>query len=147
MTNPVIRQPDIEAWVWANIRHLPGTTSFCFAQTRRWPGWVVAAHVQVDSRAPRKQAARDAAEEARIVIEGLTGADWPDGVVSHVIVAEGPQWEPDEDGSPRYFARYELRAHPRRGVIRAPAMGADDRRPAARDPLPAGRASGKDTVS
>lgn len=143
--NPVIRQPDVEAHVWASVRHLPGVTSFLYQQTRLWPGWVVAAQLQVDARAPRKQRARDLAEDARVIIEALPAAPWDGGVVSHVIVREGPQWEPDDDGGPRYYARYELRVHPSRDAIPAPLVGGDSGRAAAPDPLPAdGRASRKE---
>ena len=85
-----IVQPDLEAWVWANVRHLPGVTAFTYAVVTPWPPWVVAYSVQVDARATTKQAARDLAEQVRQIITAL----------------------PDPDAAPRYVARYEIRAHP-----------------------------------
>jgi hypothetical protein len=38
---PVIVQPDIEAWVWANLGALAhGLTSFADAANQVWPGWI-----------------------------------------------------------------------------------------------------------
>lgn len=113
---PVFAQPDLEAWVWANIGHLPGVTSFAYAATQLWPGWIVAHFVQADARSVTKQAARDAAEQARQIICSLPDVPWPGGCVSYVQPVEGPFWLPDEDGAPRYCARYEIRVHPRRGA-------------------------------
>jgi hypothetical protein len=118
---PVIVQPDLEAWVWANVRELGGMTSFSFAAAQSWPGWIYAHFVQVDARAARKQAARDLAERARQIICALPDVPWPDGTVCYVQPVEGPAWLPDDDGSPRYMARYEIRVHPRRSAAPAPA--------------------------
>jgi hypothetical protein len=116
MTAATLPQPDIEAHVWAQIGR-PGVTSFCYAVTRDWAGWLVASFIQVDARARTKQAARDLAESVRQVIAGLPGTDWPEGVVSYVQAIEGPFWLPDpEDGAPRYCARYEIRTHPARSA-------------------------------
>ena len=118
MTAPppvIVAQPDVEAWVWAQIRHIPGVTSFCYAAFMGWPPWLVAYSIQADARAKTKQAARDRAELVRQIITGLGSVPWPDGVVSYVQGIEGPFWLPDEDGGPRYVARYEIRAHPAPG--------------------------------
>jgi hypothetical protein len=121
-TAPVIVQPDLEAWVWANIRALGDVTSFAYAANQLWPGWVYVHYVQIDARHNRKQAARDLAERVRQVICGLPDVPWPDGTVCYVQPVEGPAWLPDDDGSPRYMARYEIRVHPRRGAaLAAPA--------------------------
>jgi hypothetical protein len=112
-TPPVIVQPDLEAWVWANIRGLsPGITSFAYAANQVFPGWVYAHFIQVDARAKRKDAARALAEQARQVIYALADTPWPDGAVSYVEPVEGPMWVPDDDGLPRYVTRYEFRVHP-----------------------------------
>lgn len=123
MSAPVVVQPDLEAFVWENIGHLHGLTSFVYAASQVWPGWIFAHFVQVDARARRKQAARDLAEQARQIMCALPARDWPDGVISYVQPVEGPSWLPDDDGLPRYTARYELRVHPRRvpGVVIEPA--------------------------
>jgi hypothetical protein len=111
-----IVQPDLEAWVWAQIKDLPGVTSFCYAVTHPmgYLPWLVAYSVQIDARAKGKQAARDLAEQVRQIMTGLPDVPWPDGVVSTADVIEGPFWLPDPnpDGGPRYVARYEVRAHP-----------------------------------
>ena len=106
-----IVQPDVEAWVWANVGG-PGITSFCYAVVNAWPNWNVAYSLQVDARAKTKQEARDLAEQVRQKMAGLPDVAWPDGWVSYVQPVEGPFWLPDPDGGPRYVARYEVRAHP-----------------------------------
>ena len=121
MTAPVIVQPDLEALVWEQIRGLGGMTSFAYAAIQLWPGWVYAHFVQVDARAPKKAAARDLAERARQIICALPDAPWPQGCVCYVQPVEGPAWLPDDDGSPRYMARYEIRVHPRRDALAVPA--------------------------
>jgi hypothetical protein len=113
-TPAVIAHPDIEAWVWASLRGLGGVTMWCYAAERMWPNWLVAYSLQVDARAGTKQAARDRAERARQIMEWLPNLAWADGVLSYSQPVEGPFWLPDDDGQPRYVARYELRAHPGR---------------------------------
>jgi hypothetical protein len=112
---PVIAQPDLEAWVWANVRAVPGVTSFTYAaQQLDSRGWMMAHSVQVDARLNRKAAARASAERVRQIMTGLADVPWPDGVISYVQPIEGPFWLPDPDGRPRYCARYEVRVHPPR---------------------------------
>jgi hypothetical protein len=111
---PVIVQPDLEAHVYDALKELPGVDSFAYAATPSWPGWIMAHFVQVDARAKRKAAARDLAEQARQVIAALPDRPWAEGDVCYVQGVEGPFWLPDDDGSPRYVARYEVRVHPRR---------------------------------
>lgn len=113
---PVIVQPDLEAWVWANVNTLPGVTSFCYAAVHSFPPWVAAYSIQIDARAASKRAARDLAEQARQLICALPGTPWPEGTVSYVQPLEGPFWLADPDGGPRYCARYEIRAHPLRSA-------------------------------
>lgn len=116
---PVIVQPDAEAWVWLNLRHIPGVTCFQYAAGQLDPPWVYSVSVQVDARAPRrmsggKAAARSRAETARQVICALPDQEWPGGVLAAVTAVDGPFWLPDDDGTARYCARYDLRVHPRR---------------------------------
>lgn len=121
MTAPVVVQPDAEAWVWANIKHLPGLSSFAYAAVQQDPaGWIMAHFVQVDARAKGKAAARDVAEQVRQLLAALPAVPWPEGTVCYCQPIEGPFWFPDDDGAPRYVARYEIRVHPRRGVPAAP---------------------------
>jgi hypothetical protein len=120
---PVIVQPDAEAWVIASLEHLSGVTAFAYAAAQLdRAGWLMAHFVQVDARAGRKKAARDLAEQARQVVVSLAGLPWPEGCVSYVQPVEGPAWLADDDGSPRYLARYEIRVHPHRSA--APARAA-----------------------
>lgn len=112
MTYPTVVMPDVEAWVWDNIGQLPGVTSFMYAAVHGWPHWLVAYSVQIDARAKTKQAASNVAEQVRQIICALPGVAWPEGVVSYCQPVEGPFWNPDPDGGPRYCARYEIRAHP-----------------------------------
>ena len=115
MTAPVVVQPDIEAHVWAQLKHLPGITSFTYAATQLdRAGWIMAHFVQVDARLKRRGPARASAEAARQIMTGLGDVPWADGCVCYVQPVEGPFWLPDEDGWPRYTARYEVRVHPPR---------------------------------
>ena len=75
---------------------------------------MIAHYVQIDARAKRRAPARDAAERARRIVLGLPSVAWPEGVICMVAVVEAPFFLPDDDGLPRYAARYEIRAHPRR---------------------------------
>jgi|HubBroStandDraft_3_1064219.scaffolds.fasta_scaffold00503_6 hypothetical protein len=122
---PVIVQPDLEAWVWAQIRELRALgelTSFSYAATQQWPGWIMAHFIQIDARHNRKEGARALAETVRQIVVALPDVDWPEGTVCYVQPVEGPFWLPDDDGRPRYTARYEIRVHPRRSAaLVAPA--------------------------
>jgi hypothetical protein len=121
MSVPVIVQPDLEAWVWANVSDLPGVNSFGYAATQMWPGWVYAHFIQLDARSKRKEAARATAEVLRQRMCALPDVPWDAGVVCYVQPVEGPFWLPDDDGLPRYTARYEIRVHPLRdsGAVQA----------------------------
>jgi hypothetical protein len=121
MTMPLIEQPDLEAHVWAQLAPLKGVTSFAYAATQLdRAGWVMAHFVQADARHADKARARDLAERVRQIIVGLADVPWPLGCVCYVQPTEGPFWLPDDDGSPRYVARYEIRVHPpRRATVPA----------------------------
>ncbi len=133
MTAPVIVQPDVEAFVWAQLKDLPGVTTFGYAATQYWPGWVYAHFIQVDARSQRKDAARQVAEVVRQRMCALADATWDAGCVCYVQPVEGPFWLPDDDGLPRYTARYEVRVHPLRtsGAVQASPLAHPTRRKAA----------------
>jgi hypothetical protein len=137
MAAPVIVQPDLEAWVWAQIGDLAGVTSFAYAAVQIWPGWIMAHSVQADARASRKTAARDQAEIVRQRICALPDVPWAEGTVCYAQPVDGPFWLPDEDGGPRYVARYEIRVHPRRdsGTIPPAARAAHPARRKAASPV------------
>lgn len=108
-------QPDIEAFAWAQLRHLPGVTSFCVAAVPMpLVPWQVAYTIQVSARAKTKAGAWDRAEQARRIVWGLASVPWPEGDVTYVQVTEGPMWSPDDDGAPHYVIRAEVRVHPSR---------------------------------
>lgn len=110
---PVIAQPDLEAFVWQQVRVIPGTTSFTYAVVHNdHLPWVVAYSIQVDSRATTKEAAKDRSELVRQIMWGLPQVPWAEGVVCYMQAIEGPFWMPDPDGGPRYCARYDVRCHP-----------------------------------
>jgi hypothetical protein len=122
MSFPRIEQPDLEAWVWATVRDMGDVTSFAYAATQLDPaGWLYAHFIQIDARHNRKQRASDLAERIRQRIVALPGVPWPDGAICYCQPVEGPFWLPDEDGTPRYTARYEIRVHPLRSAAPAPA--------------------------
>lgn len=117
MNAPAVAQPDAEAWVWANIKHLPGVSSFAYTAVQQdRAGWVMAHFLQVDARAKAKAAARTLAEQVRQLLVALPDVPWAEGTVCYLQPIEGPFWFPDDDGAPRYLARYEIRVHPRRGA-------------------------------
>jgi hypothetical protein len=129
---PVIAQPDLEAWVWANLQQLSGVTSFVYAALGMWPDWVFAYSLQVDARAARKDAARALAETVRQLLAGLPAVAWAEGVICYAQITEGPFWLPDPDGAPRYTQRWEIRVHPPRANWQAaatPPAGAGSGRP------------------
>ena len=112
---PLITQPDLEAWVWAQVKALGGVTSWAYAATQQDPaGWIMAHFVQLDTRGKAKAQARTLAERVRQIMVGLPDVPWAEGCVAYCQPIEGPFWLPDPDGGPRYVARYEVRVHPPR---------------------------------
>jgi len=106
-------QPDLEAFVWRQLEHLAGVTCFSVAAVPMpLVPWQVAHTIQIDARAKPKASAWDRAEEARRIVWALPEVPWPQGVISYVQVEEGPFWAPDDDGSPRYVMRAQIRVHP-----------------------------------
>jgi hypothetical protein len=132
-TATVPAQPDLEEHVWRQIQHIPGVTAWCYAAFMGWPPWLVAYSIQADARAKTKQAARDRAEQVRQIILGLGDALWPEGVVSFAQCIDAPFWLPDDEGGPRYVARYEIRAHPVPGGPAGPMPAARAARPTGRN--------------
>lgn len=119
---PVPVHPDIEAFVWAQIKRIPGVQSWLYASVYEWPGWQYRHSLQVDVRSQRRRVARDRAEEVRLIICALSDVDWPEGVVTYCQPTEGPFYDPDDDGTPRFVARYEVRVHPRASFDTGPPV-------------------------
>lgn len=124
--HPVYVQPDVEAFVWAQLSILHGVTSWTAGMLTDYPAWQIRHNIQVDSRSSNKKRARDRAFDAHYLMLGLPSLAWADGVITYVQATSGPQWMPDDDGAPRYTATYEVRAHPRAPV--APAVEPTRRR-------------------
>lgn len=105
--------PDVEANLWAAIGgDGSGLRLWTVDVQETTHGWVTRHTIQVDARASGKKAAHDRAWDARAAILALPGALWDDGVVLDAAVVTGPSWLPDENGAPRYVARYELAVRP-----------------------------------
>lgn len=109
----IVDQPDLEAWVWQNIKHHRGVTSFAYSALQDVAGYQWEHAIQVDVRGPQKKATRDEAELVRKELLGLADLDWPDGQITYAQVTVGPFWNPDvNDGAPRYTMRIDFRVHP-----------------------------------
>ena len=118
MSTPVIVQPDLEAWVWSNLKSYPGVTSFAYTSLQDVAGWQWQWSLQVDIRGPRKKATADAAELVRQELLSLPDVYWPDGFITYAQITEGPFWNPDvTDGAPRYTIRIDYRVHPVRNRL------------------------------
>jgi hypothetical protein len=113
---PVIAQPDLEAWVWANLKGHQGVTSFAYtSRDDGVKGWQWLWAIQVDVRGPQKKATADKAELVRQELMSLPDVYWSDGFITYAQIVEGPLWNPDiNDGAPRYTIRIEYRVHPTR---------------------------------
>jgi hypothetical protein len=113
-------QPDLEAHVWSQFAaDRAGITLWTYATTTDWPGWQLRYGIELHTRARSKSAARDRAEAARQLMNKLPAVPWTDGVITYVTTTDGPFWLPDDDGCPRYVARYEVRCHPSRLAVGA----------------------------
>jgi hypothetical protein len=106
---------DVEAHLWALLKSLGGITVFTYDVQTSAYHWRQVHSVQVDTRAGSKKAAFDGAWAAGKLVLSLPPARWQDGVVSDAAVVSGPSWLPDENGAPRYTARYGLTVHPPNG--------------------------------
>ena len=104
MTN-LTPPPDIEAWVYSNLKSLGGITVFAYDSAPGQHYINEDTGLQVDCRASSKARARDRAYDARSRLLALVGAPWDAGIVQGVTVDTGPSWLPDEDGAPRYTLR------------------------------------------
>jgi hypothetical protein len=122
--DPVHMMPrgDIERWVQVCLAPLGGIQVWAYAvidYTQN--GYIAGASIQVDVRASSKSASFTRADAARRVVMALPTRRWDEGVISRTEVIDGPFWLPDQDGRPRYVARYLLVFHPRRAA-RPPAV-------------------------
>ena len=117
----VAEQPDIEAWVWANVKDVgpaKAITTWLAASELEHPPWQSRHVITVDCRASTKALARKYAYEALQRVYALADLHWPDGVITYVQAVAAPFWAPYDTGLPRYTAQYELRCHPVAGLVR-----------------------------
>lgn len=80
----------------------------------RYPGWVAAPRLQIDSWADTKKKARDAADAAVAAVFDLPGIR-SGAVITDAGVDAGPQWLPDATlpvARPRYVFTALLTSHP-----------------------------------
>ena len=104
--------PDVEAHLTGLIEGagVTGCRVFTVDVTALWPEWVTSHVVQVDARASDKQKAHDKAWEVARLVMASTAIEG--GTITNVGIASGPSWIPDENGAPRYVARYIFTVHP-----------------------------------
>jgi hypothetical protein len=115
MRAPTIAQPDLEAWVWANIKGFDGVTSFAYTSLEDVRGWQWIWGIQVDVRGKQKASTSRTMELVRQELLTLPDVYWSEGMITYAQITEGPFWNPDvNDGAPRYTLRIEYRAHPAR---------------------------------
>lgn len=113
-----VSQPDLEAWVWENLKHNQGINSWAYTAFEEVGGYQWYWGIQVDVRGPRKKATADLAEAVRLELMKLPDVDWPEGQITYAQITEGPIWLPDaNDGAPRYTLRIDFRCHPRNSVL------------------------------
>lgn len=118
-------RPDAEAIVWAAIRQLGGMSSWAFAAADESTpqAWLSTVSIQVDARAKSKEAAYHRADQARQIILRLPWSSWPGAIITTAAITDGPYWLPDDDGAPRYVARYEIQVHPASSALPANSHG------------------------
>lgn len=106
-------RPDIERHVWLAIRALGNVITWNYGDSEVDPhGWATMTQLQVDCRGPNRNRAWQMADQARRIIKKLPWAEWDEGVVCSVDCVDGPRWLPDENGGPRYIARFSIAYHP-----------------------------------
>lgn len=111
-----LSRPDIEHFVWRLISRLSKANiilwTYGISEVDRQPGWAISTFLQVDTRGPNRERALVLADESRRLIKALPWIYWDGGIVAAVDLLDGPRWEPDQDGMPRYVARYSIVTHP-----------------------------------
>lgn len=109
---------DMEYLCWTHLRHLGGVVCHTYGATEGSPGSVLATtHVQVDTRSATRARAAGMADTARRILKALPWESLAEVVVAAVECVDGPRWLPDDNGAPRYVARYAIVHHPRQGQL------------------------------
>ena len=111
------RYPDVEAHLTEALKvaGFTGVRVWTVDVLTGYPHWVAVHQVQIDTRASSKAAAHDRAWNVAGTV--LDAATWDDGILAAADVVSGPSWLPDENGAPRYVARYEFTVHPLKDSI------------------------------
>lgn len=110
-------RPDVAGLFWATIQPLGGGYSWCYAATETdLFGWRTTVYMQVEARAGRWGQAFRLADQQRRALCALPWTDWDQGVIARVDNTDGPFMQADDDGSPRYIARYAVVVHPRPAI-------------------------------
>lgn len=114
-----LERTDIEFLVWQLIRPLGNViVQATPGATEGDPGTVLTVtYLQVDCRAGTRQRAYSMADMARRRIKAMPSDEFPEVIISASVCTAGPQWEPDENGGPRYTSRYAISHHPRQGQL------------------------------
>jgi hypothetical protein len=106
-------RPDIEYYVWQSIRELGNVVCWTLSAGEIDPhGWATMTNIQVDASGFNRARASTLADQCRRTIKALQFQPWSDGVVCSVDCTDGPIWQPDQNGQPRYIARYSIVTHP-----------------------------------
>lgn len=106
-------RPDIEFYVWQSVRHLGDIVCWTISASEVDPhGWATMTNIQVDTRSYSRARASQIGDQCRRIIKALPFKPWSDGVVCSVDITDGPTWQPDTNGAPRYIARYSITTHP-----------------------------------
>jgi hypothetical protein len=126
MMDPAVERtrPDVGQLVWQTVKDIPGIRTWEIgALPLPAPiGWLVATSIQVDVRASAKKVTYDRAMEARRRLLALAYEPWDAGVLTAVNILEDFWWFPDDDGAPRYIARFEVVAHPQQRLSERTAL-------------------------
>ncbi|MBO0713510.1 MAG: hypothetical protein J2P59_02050 [Acidimicrobiales bacterium] len=112
-------RPDVAYWVWRCTQDLGRIITWETDAIEGDPSSVIATvFVAVDCYGPTRQRAHEIADQSRRLIKALPWVHWDDGIITSVDTREGPRWVPDENGGPRYSARYAIGVHPPQGGAR-----------------------------
>lgn len=109
-------RPDVEKIVYDQVKPLGGVITWTYTSGEGQPrGWLFTLNIQVDVRAHNRASALQRADACRRAICALPWSNqWERGVIATVDVTDGPFWLPDDNGAPRYVARYAITCHPHR---------------------------------
>jgi hypothetical protein len=115
---PVLRHPraDVAYYALQQIRDLGSVICWEYNADEGDPSAVLTTtYIQVDCRAANRARAYQVADQVRRTLKAFPWHDWNEAIFSEVESLDGPRWMPDENGAPRFVARYAIHHHPRQG--------------------------------